>query len=1410
MAWLVATLSAIAQPGPLPVVVDPSFDPGAGPKQIVTGVQPLGDGKILVWGEFYAIGGFRRETIARLHTDGSVDPDFNFVADGFVSSAAVQQDGNVIISGSFMRINGVERMGIARLDAKGAVDATFVPDAAGVRFLGKFKLQADGKIVGFGLREGAFAMYRWQTNGAVDSTFVAPVGFGENIPGSDYFFVFESSGAIVAPLRFVASTGGLAWRIARLLPSGNLDAGYAPDPQPVQFIVPLILQADGKLLIQGKVNGGESGLFRLNTNGTPDTTFQTTVKSLQASAAAVQPDGRILLVGNIEFTDGSKTSLARFHPNGSRDPSLDPEVTKVLADASNPSRASIGALGLQADGKIIVGGLFQELAGVPRAGLARIYGDSTALSAIDFRPARYRVTEGNASIALTVARRGSTNGAVGVSYATSNLSATAGADYVTASGIVVFAPGEIEKTIRIALLDDGLVEGHESFNVTLQNPTSIPLGLASVATVDITDNEHPVMVEKTLKPGTGVTSSVGVGSPHIYDLTELPDGKMLAIGNFTHVQGVARGYIARLNTDATLDPTFSASVTGGDPYSMIVGVRVQPDGKIVIVGTFTTVGGASRKHIARLNVNGSLDVSFNPGTGPDQPIPRIELLPGGQMLIAGQFNTYAGVARQNLARLNTNGVLDTTFDAGSFGDGAIYSIALQTNGDIIAGGSFTNVAGVPRACIARFGSNGSLDMGSAPLLESPSYARPDVQKVLLQSDGRVVLASFQMMSVGGAARGTLARLNTDGSLDASFNTSLLPGGYETAVVIQPDRKIVASGNFAFDNGDVRQIIRLNPDGSRDEDFDSEATINSNDGSGGVGEATVAQNGTLLISGPFTNVAGLNFNGLARLFIDSGTRRAVEFTGPSAILSEASPIIALPIRRRGPTDQPMTVQASTTNGSAVAGLDFSNVNAQVNFAPLQTEASTAVPMINDFLVETDETFGVVLSAPTEVGLGLSQLTVTILDDDRPGSLDLASSTRFSVTNAANRIFVWHFAALPDGRFFGTLISDSYLSYEPQLLRFHADGSPDPAFPPMGFVRFVGSLTNGEALIARNRTNLIRLTATGEIDPGFHASIARTNDANADLSGVSLEPSGRMIIFGNFHRVNGMVRTGIARLNSDGSLDPGYQPNLAHPFDPSLVWVYAATFQADNRLLVAGNFETVDGVSRVGVARLLTNGTLDTAFTVGTGQGFVFFGDPAAPGAAYALALQPDGKIFVGGQFDRYNGIARNSLVRLNTNGTLDTTFSIGAGFQVSTSSGIMPGRIEQLFREPDGGLLVRGGFSRFSGLAGHGLIRLNSNGTRDLAFELSGSTVFPQSGYFASMLPLPDGDILAGMGDSASYGWGLPSGAGPLLLGPIVRLNGDPALRIVGTERATDGVFRLQINSLLGHSYRCDSSTNLVD
>ena len=294
----------------------------------------------------------------------------------------------------------------------------------------------------------------------------------------------------------------------------------------------------------------------------------------------------------------------------------------------------------------------------------------------------------------------------------------------------------------------------------------------------------------------------------------------------------------------------------------------------------------------------------------------------------------------------------------------------------------------------------------------------------------------------------------------------------------------------------------------------------------------------------------------------------------------------------------------------------------------------------------------------------------------------------------------------------------------------NGENDPTFNPddigygSGF-GFEGSsssdievLDDGKILVVGEfvRYNNKRVRHIVKLNPDGYADTSFNSGAGFDyaVNSIAVQDDGKIIAVGDFSNYNldSLGSKGIMRLNADGSRDYTFSTDggVGGIFG-NMEEVYAVAIQSDDKILIGGFFDSYGAHNSIScLARINTDGSLDTAFTynLGTGLNLLTYGS----GAVHSIAIQDDGKILVGGEFTSFDGVSRNRIARLNSDGTLDTSFDPGFGFDQLVLS------IEV---QINGKILVGGSFTSFDGTANNKLVRLNPDGTKDASFNLG--TVF---------------------------------------------------------------------------------------
>ncbi|UFS69587.1 hypothetical protein LPW11_17015 [Geomonas sp. RF6] len=351
---------------------------------------------------------------------------------------------------------------------------------------------------------------------------------------------------------------------------------------------------------------------------------------------------------------------------------------------------------------------------------------------------------------------------------------------------------------------DGFIAGGDSFSGSFWDATLLPDGKSVLVGGSFANFMGKANLAKISLETGAVDASYPSPNTNVFAMKVQDDRRVVIGGLFTKVTtgGVVRDrtYLMRLNEDGTLDESFAPGVNAG---AAVLALEVQPDGKIVIGGPFTSVtphgGGAAktRNRIARLTRFGEVD-DFDPNVGFGGVL-ALALQPDGKILAGGNFSNAGGLPRQRLVRINQDGTIDS-FDPGSALVSTLYVIAVQPDGKILAGPS----AG---GAVVRFYPEGTLDRDVAT---TGLMTDGDTMSLALQPDGKLT-AGGEFVTVGGTqyrdgtgthytggtTRKYVARFNPDWTLATSFDAALDTGYTAEAIVLQPDLRMWSGGFFPW-------------------------------------------------------------------------------------------------------------------------------------------------------------------------------------------------------------------------------------------------------------------------------------------------------------------------------------------------------------------------------------------------------------------------------------------------------------------------------------------------------------------------------------------------------------------------------------------------------------------------------------
>lgn len=686
---------------------------------------------------------------------------------GSILAVHERTDGKIVIAGRFATAGGRRNDMVAVLNADGSADESFnMPVAPSGLFAqsGLFAMgvQADNKIIISGNfdRIGDSIhnrIARLNADGTVDESFNTGQGFN-NVPS-----VIKPlpNGKILVGGEFWTFNSQIVGGIARLNSDGTLDSTFSPVTT-TDRVIDIVIQADNKIIITGFKT------MRLNENGSIDPTFLLgPSSSSSARCLKIQPDGKLLVGGSFtSFAGVDRRGLVRLNSDGS----VDPTFTTRVNDSTIPPR--VDEVDLQADGRILLAGNFQNVNGISRRSIARVNADGS----LDTSLIANLASPEHAVYALKVLQNQNilvggdfsfVNNDFRVAIALLNNFGSADSSFAQGASDV----GLVEKII---VQTDGKLVLGGSFTHVNGNQTKGIIRLNSDGSID-----------QTFSIGNGTAGSVSALALQSDGKIIAGDGVLNSNGNFVH-------RILRINADGSLDSGFSQnSVNNSGLYD----IAVQHDGKIIVSGNLF-------RNIARLNANGSVDNQFTVGTGPSGDVNAIKLLEDGKILIAGDFTQYNGVSRTRIARLNPDGTLDTSFNPASGFDGAVESIAVQTDGKIVCVGDFLNVNGIGRRRIARLNADGTVDSSFDP----GTGANARIRAVTLTSNSDLVIGG-DFTQVAGADRSRLTRLRSDGSLDDDLMGSpvfsypdQLGFGPRVHSLASTGQKIFVGGIFSSING----------------------------------------------------------------------------------------------------------------------------------------------------------------------------------------------------------------------------------------------------------------------------------------------------------------------------------------------------------------------------------------------------------------------------------------------------------------------------------------------------------------------------------------------------------------------------------------------------------------------------------
>lgn len=876
----------------------------------------------------------------------------------------------------------------------------------------------------------------------------------------------------------------------------------------------------------------------------------------------------------------------------------------------------------------------------------------------------------------------------------------------------------------------------------------------------------------------------------VNSFAEQENGRILVSGAWRAYNGIVMNTrIIRLLPNGDVDSSFRPK----DMFGEIGAIHPLPNGSILLGGAFThnyfsetsatmpyRAFLGSREGLTLVNDKGDFDTSFVGKLTPSRfgeaynshlAVEKIIPLSNGKLMIFGAFSSLNGRALFGMARIFPNGVVDTTFSANAtLNWGAISRAEYMPNGTILC------VAGGTR--IIRLLENGLRDESFREILLSNQA--PLGQIALLQTFVRDIIShssseafiAGSFAAIQGAESRNIARIKLE----------FPPFGF----VNQPLQPLEAIQSIGFT---PRQIL-------------AEASPPP--------IYTLAENSAPLPQGMTISSGGL----LSGTPLVSGTFANIIIRASNRLSSIVSTSITINVRARQIPTMLTTVQST----SALVRVPFSmrvasNAVPEGRFAV----ASSSVPLPRGLTLSTS---GIIAGTPSVVGT-FANIVVRVHNEFGVGEFPLTIIVQPQI--APTRFGELQNRALPE-----TVMREPYLfqlttnarpaatySYAPNSgelptgLVLNADGSISGASLRVGtFSGIVIRARNSEGFVDSEPLEITtkaraRTSTNGELDTSFYASHdaaikGRDGAVNVHpyLSGkygatnmvtcIVRQDDGKFLVAGWFTEIIGVRRGRFARLLSNGAVDTTFgTPEGAN------APIYAMQLQADGKILIAGDFTRVSGVARTRIARLNADGTPDAGFQ-----------PPAEIDSAITcLETLPDGKILVGGRFTRVSvqnastlrSVQRLRLMRLHSNGSLDTTFfhragmgfnaevnavkvlgdgtiAVGGAFtsfvspsfyqqqgivflteegRIATESQVVEafnGAVQTIVPWRAGRTMIGGRFSRYEGSFGLSLMRLLPNRQPDIAYGNNTASMGTFLPTISAIAPLADGRILLGGGE----------------------------------------------------------------
>jgi len=640
--------------------------------------------------------------------------------------------------------------------------------------------------------------------------------------------------------------------------------------------------------------------------------------------------------------------------------------------------------------------------------------------------------------------------------------------------------------------------------------------------------------------------------------------------------------------------------------------------------------------VARLSSDGSLDSSFDAGIGFNSGVNHILVTPNKDIIAAGTFNAFNKTSIAKLVKINPSGALDTSYTPGIYDN--IYDMALNASGQVIAIGGFFywGTFATPQETIVRINPDGTRDT-TFNIGTSFSPVR-SASAIDIQSDGKAIVGgNFNLYR--GSNSPKIARINTDGSYDSTFSVGTGFNDVVNDLRILSDGSIIVVGNFTSYKGTsgINRIAKLSSNGTIDH------TFNANIGTSLTTAPLVVKEVPgvgILIGGEFAIFNGSPAGSIICLNTDGTVCTGINFgTGVSYVAGEN----ITDFKKLNSTT--LLISGTFNSFNSIPGKNLVALNLDGSASNQLQGFKGFDDSVNEIIVQSD---GKVVAAgyfnlhnPIEVKNIARFNSDKTLDEDFStatiGLSNLGSITDFNIDDN-DKIWIAGF------------ITTSSAHSANGIIRLNGNGTIDSNCT----IALGSGFNSSSSKIAKQSDG--KLLFNGGFTSFNSTSVSRAIRFNSDCTADSTfstgtgfvgnvvrtltQSDGKFIHVGAMTSYSGTTISKVIRVNSNGTLDGTYPNNAAKPNG-----IITAFLDTTDRLYLASSTGTFNGTAVSNVSRILPNGTVDTSFNIGTGF-------DTTPSVIKVF----DGKIYIGGEFLSFNSTGRKYFIILNEDGGENTTIS----------------------------------------------------------------------------------------------------------------------------------------------------------